>query len=503
MSEKQFNHIINRIKEAAENSEFVFDENAWAKMEARLDKEDNKRRRFLLWWIVLPLFFIAAGSFYFFFNNSPSGKTTAAIKDQSITNNKSSQQKDITSLTPSSTDNQHITDSKSSQQKDIPYVTPSSTDNQHITDSKSSTQKDIASVTPSSTHSQHITDSKSSQQKNIPLVTTSPIINAKDASRKIYFSKGKMPAGQRIKQSVNNGNDITTGSVKEISKKINGAKKGKLLSKIATGEIGNADAPEPPTDKVDSMLDITSVNKFPINNKLDILKDTILKKDTLKNSIANNLSDKKNDDKKRKVNTSHFYFLGSIGADAGSVKLLSFNNSKITAKYGVGIGYQINKKFSVQTGFYASRKKYIAGPKDYTAKQGSYWSMVQIVKVDASCLVYDIPVSIRYNVLQKPTTVFYTTAGISSLIMKKEDYNYSYMSYYMPHQASKTYTGNKSLFAALNLSAGIEKKLSPYVSIQAEPSVSIPLSGVGDGSVKLYSTALLLSIKYTPYKKRK
>jgi hypothetical protein len=80
--------------------------------------------------------------------------------------------------------------------------------------------------------------------------------------------------------------------------------------------------------------------------------------------------------------------------------------------------------------------------------------MVQLTKVDASCLVYDIPLTLRYTISQKPTTGFYATAGISSYIMKQEDYKYYYIRYNMPHEASKTYTGNKDLFSVLNLSAG-------------------------------------------------
>ncbi|WP_301921747.1 outer membrane beta-barrel protein [Ferruginibacter sp.] len=290
--------------------------------------------------------------------------------------------------------------------------------------------------------------------------------------------------------------------MKNISKKIKGAKKGKLLSKTTTGEVVDIYASEPARDKADSILDLTSVDKISANNKPDFQKDTIIKKDSLKNTIANNLPHKKNADKKRKVNTSRFYFLGSIGADAGSVKLLSFDNSKITAKYGVGIGYQINKKFSVQTGFYASRKKYIAGPGDYKAKRG-FLSTIEMKKVEASCLVYDIPLTIRYNFLQKPATVYFASAGLSSFIMKKEAYNCYFPLNNMPFDSLYNYTGNKNFFSVFNLSFGIEKKLSPDFSILAEPSISIPLSGVGEGNVKLYSAALQFSIKYNPYRKHK
>jgi len=142
----------------------------------------------------------------------------------------------------------------------------------------------------------------------------------------------------------------------------------------------------------------------------------------------------------------------------------------------------------LQTGFYVGTKKYVAGPDDYKVKEGSYWNMVQIVKVDAACLVYDIPVTLRYNFLQKPTLTYYLTTGLSSFIMKREDYYYYYIRNYMPHESSYSYTG-------------IEKKLSSAFSLEVEPSVSIPLSGVGDGRVKLYGVALQFGVKYQPIKK--
>jgi len=190
-------------------------------------------------------------------------------------------------------------------------------------------------------------------------------------------------------------------------------------------------------------------------------------------------------------------------SDAGSVKLLSFKNNEITPKYGIGIGYQLNKRWSIQTGIYASWKKYIAGPGDYNYKAGSYWTTVKMIKVDASCLVYDIPLTLRYDFIQKPSTIYFATAGLSSFIMKKEDYNYHYIRNNIYYQSKRSFTGNKAFLSEFNVSAGVEKKITSAVSLLAEPSVAIPLAGVGDGGVKLYSTALQLGLKYKPAKRRK
>lgn len=505
MGKKQFDHIENRIREAAENSEPPFDENAWAIMEARLNKEDNKRRRYLLWWIILPFIFIAAGSVYFFFNNKYSQKIAAPVNRQAITESKPSQQKNISVVTESESP---------SQQKNIPVVTESKS---------SSQQKIIPVVTESESPSQQkiipaVTESKLLQSKNIPSATqnkslpaqtgasVSPslITNSSAENNGIDFHKKRMSAvykpGLKISDS-NNG--VTNGLVNNVSKKIKDSKKARLLVKSNQGEIAAAGKAEPAVDKAGSNQDVTQPNIISDNTVPDILKDSLTKKDTVKIAIANNLPDKKSTGKIKKSTPSRFYFLASLGPDAGSVKLLSFKNSKITAKYGVGIGYQLTKKISIQTGFYASTKKYIAGPGDYNPKAGSYWNMVQIVKVNAACLIYDIPLTVRYDVTQKPSTVFYATSGISSFIMKKENYNYHYFRNAVYNQSSWKYTGNKNLFAVLNFSAGVEKKISPEFFIQAEPSVSIPITGVGDGRVKLYSAALQLSVKYQPHKKHK
>ena len=235
--------------------------------------------------------------------------------------------------------------------------------------------------------------------------------------------------------------------------------------------------------------------------KNDTVKTVVIQQQINKEN-GNLVSNKKKGAIKKSSNTKGFYLLASAGADAASVKLFSFSNSTATVKYGLGIGYQFGNKWSVQTGLYVTNKKYIAGPGDYNAKEGSYWNMVQIKKVKAACLVYEIPVTVKYNFIQKPATTYYAAIGASSYILKKEDYNYYYTRDNIYHEASWQYTGNKHLFSLLTLAAGIEKKLSQKISLVAEPSLSIPLSGVGDGRVKLFSTTVQIGIKYQPFKKR-
>ena len=433
MSKKSFDHIENRIREAAENSEPAFDEFAWSKMEALLDKEKDNKRRYIFWWILLPLLFVSAGGTYLFFKNKPLKETTS-FKTQ-----------------------QKFTEDQSTQIKNVPV------------------------------ESQPLTD-------ELKDFTKKPVLNK--ITSELEYAASQLTSNNKNKES-----SVFVGTVNHKAERIQQNKKGKLSSNINSGQVESTDEVALNEDTASTILNAISLNTNENTPPL-VLKDSTLKIDSAK--IIAKISPEKRKTEKLAVNKlSRFYLLATIGADAGSVKFLSLKNSKIMAKYGVGIGYQINKKLSLQTGFYASRKKFIAGPYDYYIKPGTYLSIVQIVKMDASVLVYDIPLTFRYNFLQKPSTIFYATTGVSSFIMKKENYECYFMRYNVLHKTSLKYTGNKDFFAVANFSIGIEKKLSTNFSILAEPSFSLPITGVGDGSVKLYSTALQVGLKYYPYRKHK
>lgn len=429
MSEKQFDHIENRIREAAENSVPDYDEHAWELMEDRLNKEDNKKPFFLLWAIALLLVSITAGGIYFWIGNG--NEKFAAEKEQQGTAQSLTNQRNI---------------------KDVSIVP----DSNLIAPSLSKTRQDqlnnlgtiIAGGQPSS--NKHTTSSRISKPKNVL-----PVIR-----------KGKLSSRTIVpKMDTNRELVIDTESVAlEPFEKADRTENVKIASNI----------------KKDSLQ---TVDSKVVNANQDSTLSKPAKKDIRK--------------------SNRFYLLAALAADAGSVKLMSFKNNEITPKYGIGIGYQISKRFSVQTGFYASWKKYIAGPGDYIYKAGSYWTTVKMIKVDASCLVYDIPLTIRYDFIQRPSTAYFATAGLSSFIMKKEEYNYHYTRNNMYYQSQKSYTGNKAFFSVFNLSAGIEKRITPTLSLLAEPSVAIPLAGIGEGNIKLYSTALQFGIKYKPGKRKK
>ena len=451
-SKKQFDHIEEKIKQAAENNLPPFDERAWQLMEAKLDN-DGKKRRPLLGWFVLPL--LIAGLWGGYELLKPSNKETlkvAAEKKEAGKQNMPASENLIKENTSPENENKN---------NNVPAT---------------------------------IDDANKASN-----------IKAENESKKVST------AGNTAFENKNENSNDDNGLV--LSKKIKGKNKGKIVSQVSGGAAEDAvmykqeaadsqssivKADEGINDmSADVAVNIKTNDKPVASGKNEIApqqKTEDKKTETVKEDAKQET--KKEVKQKNKKTNKGFYLLATAGTDAGSTKLFSYTNSSITPKYGIGLGYRFNNKLSVQAGFYASNKKYVAAPEDYTIKPGSYWAMVDMQKVKAACLIYEIPLTVRIDLIRKPSFTFYGTAGSSYYIMQTEDYDYFYNYYGQDHEALWQYTGNRHLFSVLNFSVGIEKKLSNKFSLLAEPSFSIPLKGVGDGKVRLYSSALQAGIKY-------
>ena len=428
-SKNSFEYIKNSINEAYDNSQPPYDEHAWNKMEALLNKEEKKRKISLWRWLMLLLLLAGTWGVYKLSQPSSLSEKSGNVAKQTTV------QQEINSV-----------------------------NNQQIILSD-----DIADVSAS-------------------------VKNAVFSGNKIHN-----PAGSNSKKNisfpssfskiVHNSLNTSIENVSYDNNVIASSQENKLYGVIEKVIVERSK----PYEKEAVVPAIQNIQN-------DSLKNTT-RKQTQKikdNKIA---IDKKYPPKNKGKNIKGFYLLASVGADKASVKLFSYANSTVTAKYGISMGYQLNNNWSVQSGFYTSRKKYTAGPEDYHPREGSYWNMVQIKKVKAACLVYEIPIAVRYNFIQRLSSVYYATMGLASYILKKEDYNYEYTRNNVLYQKYWEYTGNKHLFSNLSLSVGIEKRLTSAFSLLAEPSFSIPISGVGDGRVNLFSTNLQIAIKYNLIKK--
>ncbi len=193
----------------------------------------------------------------------------------------------------------------------------------------------------------------------------------------------------------------------------------------------------------------------------------------------------------------------SFGPDISSVGI--DKPGKLTMQYGIGISYALSKKFTIRTGFFAGYKIYTADSSDYNppANFWNYYSNLQ--KIDANCFVYEIPLTLVYHFTASKKHNWFFSGGLSSYLMKKETYSYSYKNAWgQPQSYKKTYRNeNKHLFSVINISGGYQYQLSNRFSIMAEPYIKIPASGIGFGNVKLNSSGILFTAGFKPFLNKK
>lgn len=190
----------------------------------------------------------------------------------------------------------------------------------------------------------------------------------------------------------------------------------------------------------------------------------------------------------------------SAGPD---LSFASGNAGKLETVKGIGIGYQINGRFSLSTGFYTARKIYTAEAKDYkfTGTVGNYYPNLK--SVDGDCIVYEIPLLLNYSILKGDRSSWFVSGGLSTLLMHQEEYNYYYKPWPTGNYVHKKWAvsdKNKHFFSLVALSAGYTRKLNERLFIQAEPYMRLPLNGVGEGKVDLKSAGVLFSIGFKPWK---
>lgn len=451
-SKKPFDHIEEKIKQAAENSLPAFDEKAWRAMEAKLDKE-NKKRRPLLWWFILPL--VLAGGVVGYYNFRIDG----SAKDNMVTAGSTQPINNREQPARTDTKNTSAGDAVNPAKNEVPPAAAAT--------AKQPGNKDVS---------------------NQPFEKENTITVPGPADKQM-LAKNNLVSGRKkakLKTNIAGAEAESIEEVKRAQEQPAGSNESELTEKGVKEEVN------------DNTLAVAKEQKTePLKPGIKTDKEQAVKKEEAKKE------EKPGEVKKDKQQQpAHgLYLLALAGPDAASTKLLSLNNSNVTLKYGLGIGYQFNKRWSVQTGFYVANKKYGAGPADYTIKPGSPMGQYPLEKIKASCLVYEIPLSVRYNVVNNPSLVLYATVGASSYIMQKEKYDCFYRYYNNTYEHEWNYSGNRHFFSTASLSVGIEKPLSSKFSLLAEPSLGIPLSGVGDGKMKMYSAAALFGIKYYPFKK--
>jgi hypothetical protein len=163
---------------------------------------------------------------------------------------------------------------------------------------------------------------------------------------------------------------------------------------------------------------------------------------------------------------------------------------------GAIVGYTLNNHWQIEGGVLWSRKKYYTDGKYFNKKGAGVPDYVNVLSLDGGCEMLEFPVVARYNFSQKKNT-FFGSAGLTSYLMKKEDYDYKAQAGASgtPYEGYREYDrSGDHLFANLQLSAGYNFSLSSKLNIRIEPYLKTPLKKIGIGKMPVTSTGLYFAI---------
>jgi hypothetical protein len=165
--------------------------------------------------------------------------------------------------------------------------------------------------------------------------------------------------------------------------------------------------------------------------------------------------------------------------------------------YNVGLiaGYRISKRLAVETGVIYERKYYYSTGKYFNTKKTPWPGTMKVLDVDGWCNMFELPVNVRYTFAMGAKSSWYVNGGISSYIMNKQGYNYSYEYYGTYGSRDWEYkTTTKDWLSNIHAGVGYERQLGVLGTLRIEPYIKIPVKGIGVGELPVTSVGVNIGL---------
>lgn len=187
---------------------------------------------------------------------------------------------------------------------------------------------------------------------------------------------------------------------------------------------------------------------------------------------------------------AHFYIGLATGPEFNQIK----NQGLQKTGFDVGFiaGYQATRKLSLETGLFFSRKYYFT--------DGKYFNMdmpgMKVVSLDGSCTVLEIPLKLKYDIINRNKMSLFSSAGISSYMLLNEKNNYLLTQINGTQQSMvASYDERCRYFAAtVDLSIGYQHTLGKSTNLRIEPYLQLPLKGIGVGTMPVKSAGMHIGV---------
>jgi len=175
--------------------------------------------------------------------------------------------------------------------------------------------------------------------------------------------------------------------------------------------------------------------------------------------------------------------------------------SSLSGGFGVEATYMLSKKLSITTGATYAKKIYDSDFSLYRPNS-NYVFKIMPSNIHANCDVIDIPLNVNYKVFGNSRNSISVSTGLSSYLMLKEKYTYSYNGAYQGPQQYEVSGQNQHYLGIANVGVEFQHKINNNLSISAKPFMKIPLTDIGYGNSRLSSTGVAVSVNMNLFKKK-
>lgn len=436
MSE-EFENIIRKKLQEAEPS---FDPAAWEQMKAKLDNAD-RRRPFFWWWWAGGLLLVAGLAGWWWFTRP--ADTTPAKQEQTAaaTDVNKSEQNPTTNTTANGNNKIQVSPSAN-----IPGVKTDDVDNPAGKNRQHSIAQDQTFGKPAGAgnSSVQLTRNNVGAGNNVNKPVTG------NATDKNISSPGS-----------NVNNTITAGSPSNAS---------------SGGNVNNTPATSQQPSPVPANVNNPAGNPLP--GTIPSTPADVNNPAQKPQPASDSASADKPVSKKQKRGFDGGLFLGP---DLNVTP--AFKGLPIGVTGGLIVRYHVNNRWYLNTGVGYAKKLYGASPSEYTMSYPNAY-----YKIDADCDVIDVPLNLNYTFAEGKKSSWSVMAGASSYFMLNEKYTGTYNNGTKRDWIIKN--KNEHYFSVINLGVTWEKQTRSRLTWGLQPYVKIPVSGVGQGSVRVYSAGV-------------
>jgi hypothetical protein len=442
------------FRDGADKHEFSYNPNSWAMMEEKLDSKD--RRKYFYWFFLGVIFIAGISGVYLFMNSS---ENSIALDEQS----KSEIVENVNK------------DTKATIKEGIKNVR-----SKEVIESEST--KNI----------ENYKEINNIDQDNIPTLKEENI----NTVSKVRSSN---IGAQNSFQSENTGSLVDN---KVVS----------ILSPTESSTSNNSSSIILGEDNI-KKENTSTVSSIPTNEK----PRELFQIDKLSNANNNVLLSLHNEEIDFNLNTKQ-YTLPITAASSSRYVITAYGSSDYSTigffkdpqsgfTLGGKVGIQLARKFQFDIGFAYSLKKYGSQGTDYKI-EGGWDTMVGIdpTWMDGKGNVLQIPIEASYYFNGYEKNSFFVNAGISSFLFNSEWYGFKYDEVELLNNPNATPIDeitmdeiSKRNFHPAGIgriSIGYQKILSPKMAFELSPYLQIPLTGIGEGKVDLYTAGLQFALKF-------